>query len=257
MIAQWLAFATLVATPQTGSAAVDDFIADIAADRRNAALARIYEMNSLTGEPNAVAFADEFVDKLLQCTFVSSQTSSIVVEMYDLRWRCPDGDYYSLLDPTWRPPQLVVGEFVSVAAREERRRSAMLAPPAPTPSANLPEPSDEEVTRIVTRYLDSVRRGRSASPGQITFRLRFLDRRRQDSQVGAEQLRRYLEPCRAAGEARPFRSRHGHGAIARWICTGPNSLDTNLTTMMNVYDGRVVSGQVLVGQLPNDGQGPI
>ena len=131
----WLVAAALAV--QTGDAKIDGFIADITAGRREAALARVFEMNSLTGRPNAVATSAEFVDKLLSCTYISAEPRNIGGVMYDLRWRCPDDEYYSLLDANWRPPQIVVGQFVSAKTREERRSN----PPAPpTPRVVAPPP---------------------------------------------------------------------------------------------------------------------
>lgn len=239
------------ATPQTGNAHVDAFVADIMADRRDAALGRIMEMNSLSGRPNAVALASEFVEKLVQCTFVSSQTRGIGSGMYDLRWHCPDGDYFSLLDPTYRPPRLVVGEFLSAAAREQRRRAPLLAPLMPSAS-NGPPLSDAERVRIVTEYLDGIRPGGSAQVASITFRLHFMDRRQPDSFVGPEQLGRYLAPCRTNGEPIVARSGLFAGGVAvRWSCTGQGALDAELTTIMNFYQGRVIAGTTLVGPVPN------
>lgn len=160
MGAWWLGLAALAAaTPETGSEAVDAFIADLAAGRRDAALARIHEMNSLSGRPNAVALADEFVDKLLGCAYVSSQPRNFGGEMYDLRWRCPDGDYHAILDPNWRPPRLVVGEFVSAADREARRRNPAVPPPPVLPAIPAPELSAEARAAIAVRYLGALRQG--------------------------------------------------------------------------------------------------
>lgn len=251
MAALWLVAAALAAAPPpTGDAAVDAFVADLAAGRRDAALARILEMNSLSGRPNAVALAGEFVDKLLRCTFVSAQTSRYSNAMYEVTWRCPDGDYYALLDPTHRPPRLVVGEFESAAVRARRRRN----PPLDLPSTAVsiePTLSDDEKIRIVTRYLHGIRPGGSAVSAPIAFRLHFIDRRQPDSVVGPGQLGRYLGACRTRGEPRvdrggPYRD----GVVVRWSCAGRGALDAELTTVMTLYRGRVIAGMVLVGRTP-------
>jgi hypothetical protein len=250
MAAPWLVAAALAAaTPPTGDAAVDAFVADLAAGRRDAALGRILEMNSLSGRPNAVALADELVDKLLRCSFVSSQVLDLGGAMHDVRWRCPDGDYYSLLDPGYRPPRLVVGEFVSAAERERRRRTPM-APPMPT-VANGPMLSDAEKAGIVTRYLDAIRPGGSAASATITFRLHFMDGRQPDSFVGPAQLGRYLGLCRTRGEPQiARRGLHEGGVVVRWTCPGRDALDAELVTVMSLYQGRVIAGLVLVGPAP-------
>lgn len=113
----------------TGHARIDAFIADIAAGRREAALAWISGMESASGLPNAVATPTEFVDKLLQCSYVSVR--AMMDNMVYITWRCPDGDYRSLIDPDWRPPRLTVGQFDSVAALDERRYPAPPPPPPP------------------------------------------------------------------------------------------------------------------------------
>jgi hypothetical protein len=133
VIGLWLiAVASSAASPATGSAPVDAFIADLRAGRREAAIARVLEMNSLTGEPNAVATKEELVDKLLRCRYVSVDTRH-GPSLYDVRWRCADGDYYSVLDPDLRPPQLIVFEFLTASAREEQLRHAMAPPPIISP----------------------------------------------------------------------------------------------------------------------------
>jgi hypothetical protein len=120
---------------RTGHDRIDAFVADLAAGRREAAIAKISSMESASGLPNAAATPTEFVDKLLQCSYVSVRRQTMGLTMYDITWRCPDGDYRSLIDPDWRPPRLTVGQFDSVAAFEGRRRT----PPAPPPVA-LPSP---------------------------------------------------------------------------------------------------------------------
>jgi hypothetical protein len=253
MIGAWLLGAAMAAaTPQTGNADVDAFVADIVAGRRDAAISRILEQNSLSGQPNAVALVDEFVDKLLRCTFVSSQVRGFGSTMYDIQWRCPDGDYFSLLDPGYRPPRLVVGEFLSADAREARRRRPMLAPPAPVPSRPPAPLSDEEAIQLVTRYLDSVRTGVSAAQGFITFRLHFMDRRQPDSFVSPAQLGRYLAPCRRSGVARRPGGRVSDGnVVVRWACTPGQALAGEITTIMGIYAGQVTAGMVLVGPVPD------
>jgi hypothetical protein len=248
MAAPWLvaAAALAAAAPPTGDAAVDGFVADLAGGRRDAALARIVELNSLSGRPNAVALADELVDKLLRCTFASAQTRDFGGPMYDIRWRCPDGDYYSLLDSSYRPPRLVVGEFVSAAERERRRRSPM-APPMPTVS-NEPALSDGEKVRIVTRYLDVLRSGGADAAEILTFRLHFTDRRQPDSFVSPAQLGRYLAPCRIRGAPGMARGLHDGGVVVRWTCAGRGALAAELTTLMSLYRGRVIAGLVVVGR---------
>lgn len=119
---------------RTGNAEVDAFLADIAAGRREAAIARVYSMESASGEPNAVATPAAFVDKLLQCTYVSVRQRTARLTMYDINWRCPDGDYRSLIDPNWRPPRLTIGQFDTVAKLDAWRTN----PRAPPPAVMLP-----------------------------------------------------------------------------------------------------------------------
>ena len=115
------------APADTGHAGVDAFIADIAADRREAAIARISSIESLTGSPNAAETPTEFVDKLLSCSFSSSserrlgQTGPVT---YNTTWQCPDGEYWAFIDPDYRPPQLTIGQFVSTATRNQWRSAA-------------------------------------------------------------------------------------------------------------------------------------
>jgi hypothetical protein len=117
----------------TGHARIDAFIAELAAGRRGAALAWISSMESVSGLPNAVATPAAFVDKLLGCSYVSVRQVAIGTTMYDITWRCPDGDYRSLIDPDWRPPRLAVGQFESAAVLDERRRDTRIPSPPPPP----------------------------------------------------------------------------------------------------------------------------
>jgi len=243
--------ALLAATPpQTGDGPVDALVADLAAGRREAALARIYEMNSLSGQPNAVALASEFVDKLSRCTLLSFETRNLGGVMYDLRWRCPDGDYYSLLDSAWRPPRIVVGEFLSAEAREARRRTPM-APPMPY-VPNVPPPSDDEKVRMVSDYLDGIQPGGHALRAFISFRLEFVDRRQPAAFIGPDQLGRYLSSCHREGTPRVAESGPDSGRVViRWTCTGAGALDREITTVMSPYQGRIVGGLVMVGPAPD------
>ena len=245
-----VAAALVAASPPTGDSAIDAFVADLAAGRRDAALARVYEMNSLSGRPNAVALANEFVDKLLECTFVSSETRNIGGDMYDLRWRCPDGDYFSLLDPNWRRPRVTVGEFVSGATREERRRNRGAPPPRimVTPGPPPPEPSVEEVRGIVARYLAALRDAGDDTLGPGDFAVRFADGR-ANAFIGPEQLRRFLAPCRQSGD-RIDQDRGMQGLLVRWVCAGPDALDPAMTTVMYVSGNRITFGLLWVGRLP-------
>jgi hypothetical protein len=254
MDAAWLLAAALAAaTPATGNAPVDAFVADLAGGRRDAAIARIYEMNSLSGQPNAVALASEFVDKLMRCTLLSSQSSRFHAEMVELQWRCRDGDYHALLDPGYRPPRIVVAEFISAETREARRRNRAMSPPMPMPpSPNAGPPmSDDEMVRIVTGFLDGIGPGGSAVRASVTFRLHFMDRRQPDAFIGPDQLGRYLASCRRAGPPRVRQS----GPVARevvthWTCTGRSALDTEITILISPYQGRITGGMVLVGPVP-------
>jgi hypothetical protein len=123
---------------RTGHARIDAFIDDLAAGRREAALAWISSMESASGLPNAAATPAAFVDKLLHCSYVSVRQITIGAIMYDISWRCPDGDYRSLIDPNWRPPRLTVGQFDSVAALDERRRNPRIPSPPPPPPPRTP-----------------------------------------------------------------------------------------------------------------------
>jgi hypothetical protein len=246
MVAVWLLGAALAATtPQTGNASVDGFVADLAAGRRDAALARILEMNSLSSRPNAVALADEFVDKLLHCTLVSWETRRYGAPMYDLRWRCGDGDYFSLLDADYRPPRMVVAEFVSAAERERRRREPISVPPVPVPGPAPPQPSPEEKRQIVLAYLDGIRGTGAMPPGPAQLLVRFADGR-PNAYIGPQQLRAYLAPCTPA---RMGIASTGN-IVVLFACAGSGALDANLALQLGVSAQRVVSGLVWVGPLP-------
>jgi hypothetical protein len=252
MITSWLLAAALAATtPATGNASVDAFVADLAGGRRDAAIARIYEMNSLSGQPNAVALASEFVDKLMRCTLLSSESSSFHGEMVELRWRCRDGDYHALLDPGYRPPRIVVGEFISAETREARRRDRSTPMPIPPSLDAGPPMSDDGMVRMVTDYLDGIRPGGSALRASITFRLHFMDRRQPDAFIGPDQLGRYLAPCRRAGAPRVRQSGPlAREVLVRWICTGRSALDAEITTLISPYQGRIMGGMILAGPVP-------
>ena len=120
------------AVPQatTGNANIDAFIANIDAKQRNVAVASISSMESISGEPNAVVTPAEFVEKLLTCSYAGSETRPVYGQnpMYRLTWKCIDGNYSSLLDPAYRAPRITVGEFVSIATLEERKRRPIQTP---------------------------------------------------------------------------------------------------------------------------------
>jgi|GEM_PF-3435818 len=252
MDAAWLLAAALAAaTPATGNASVDAFVADLAGGRRDAAIARIYEMNSLSGQPNAVALASEFVDKLMRCTLLSSEASTFHGEMVELRWRCRDGEYHALLDPGYRPPRIVVGEFISAETREARRRNRSMSVPSPPSLSAGPPMSDDEKVQMVTDYLDGIQPGGSALRANFTFRLHFMDRRQPDAFIGPDQLGRYLASCRRAGPPHVRQSGPlAREVVARWTCTGRSALDTEITTLISPYQGRITGGWVLVGPVP-------
>lgn len=240
------------AAPQSGNVDVDAFVADIAAGRRDAALARILEMNSISGRPNAVSLADEFVDKLLRCTFVSSQPGRAIGDMYDILWRCPDGNHVSLLDPNYRPPRIVVGEFVSMAERE-RRRQDRTVPAAPMPGIETIQPRQSawEWDRIARDYVEALQGSGAIPPGPSNFLVRFADGR-PNAYVTPEQLRHYLAPCRQAG----IHSSPSVGLIVHWTCAGSGALGSNVVMQLGGYGDRITEGRVWVGwppdQLPDD-----
>lgn len=135
LLASPLALASSAACAQpvaveSGNEAVDRFVRDIESGRSDAA-SQIASIESLTGEPNAADTPDAFVAKLLTCDFVSVHMRRFGSDLYDVRWHCPDGDYFSMLDPYYRPPRLTVGEFLSAATREARNHRPPPPPPAP------------------------------------------------------------------------------------------------------------------------------
>jgi hypothetical protein len=247
MAALWLIAAALAATTSpTGNGAVDAFVADIAAGRRDAALARIWEMNSLSGRPNAVGLADEFVDSLLRCTVESVQTRNFGGPMYDVLWRCPDGGYFSLLDGDYHAPRIVVGEFVSAGERERRRQDRLVpAPYVPVAPAPAPAPTVEERRQIVARYVAALRLSEGATPGPPIVLVRFADGR-PDAFIGIEQLRNYLLPCREASL-----ETNEAGALVHWTCTGARALNPDMTMQVNLSGARITGNFVEVGALPN------
>jgi hypothetical protein len=249
----WLIGAALAAaTPQTGNTHVDAFLADIAAGQRDAAFGRIHGLSATAGHPNAVALVSQLVDKLVHCTFDSSTENHDHYDaMYDIRWHCPEGDYFLLVDPDYRAPRLSVLEFVSAETREQHGRFPH--PPPPRPIVSIPPvSSDLAMMEVVARYLDGIRPGGSAAPIPIIFRLHFIDRREPDTFVDPAQLGRFLGPCRRSGAPRMAREgSYNGGVVVRWTCSGRHALDANLTTVLHFYQGHPSSGVVLAGPAPN------
>ena len=235
-----LAAVLAAATPQTGNPHVDAFVADLAAGRRDAALARIWEMNSLSGRPNAVAFADEFVDKLLRCSAISVEARNLGGPLYDIQWRCPDGNYFSLLDGDFHPPRIVVGEFVAAGEREARRRNPMY-PMVAMPAANNPAPSAAQRQQLISDYVAAVRRPGARPPGPPSLLVSFADGR-PDAFIGTEQLGAYLNPCSQASM-----TTNEAGAIVQWACTGPRALAPAMTMRINMSGARITGVFVEVG----------
>ena len=253
MGASWLIGAALAAaTPQTGNTHVDAFLADIAEGQRDAVFGRIYGLSATAGHPNAVALVSELADKLVRCTFSSfTENHDHHDAMYDIRWRCPDGDYFLLVDPDYRAPRLAILEFVSADTRELRGRFPHQPPPRPIVS-NPPVLSDREMMGAATRYLDGIRPGGSAALIPIIFRLHFMDRREPDTFVDPTQLGRLLGPCVRSGQPRMAREGiYNDGVVVRWACAGRHALDANLTTVLHFYQGRPSSGVALAGPAPN------
>lgn len=140
-----LASAAEAAPAVTGDAAVDALVDDIAQGRRDAAVARISSIETITGMERLVTTPAQFVDRLLGCKGASVKYRPAFVTV---KWTCPDGVYQSLFDATWRPPYITVAEFMDakrIALMSDPNRK-VVAPPAPPPlppgpAAPLPVPS--------------------------------------------------------------------------------------------------------------------
>jgi hypothetical protein len=112
-----LAFAAMV--PQTGSAVVDAFVADVLAGRRGQAAARVTLMNAASGRADLVATAREMVNILARCTLTSVRETEPT--MYFLIWRCPGGDHRLVLNNRPASPRLIVAQFDTLANIAARR----------------------------------------------------------------------------------------------------------------------------------------
>lgn len=120
----------------TGQAQIDALVTDLAAGRRDAALARLYGITTITGNPNAVPTVGALVDKLMTCTFLSGAPfGRRDFLLYRVLWRCPEGDYEALIDAEGFPPRLLIGQFQRAGAAEQMRSTP---PPAPPPG--MPRP---------------------------------------------------------------------------------------------------------------------
>lgn len=254
MGASWLVgLALAAATPQTGNAPVDGFIADLAAGRRDAALGRILEMNSMSGEANAVAFAHELVDKLVRCTATAAETSRFHREMYEISWRCRDGAYFLIVDPNYRPPRIVVAEFVSAVERLRRRqnRTVPAVPMVPRlrsgPYVPPPAPSAEEKQRIALAYVEALRGSGAISRPPYHYLVRFADGR-PNGYITPEQLRIFLAPCRTVRTGVTPSS----GTIVLLSCNGPRALDPFVALQLAINGRTVDGGMVLVGLPPGE-----
>lgn len=125
------------ATPgATGDAAVDALVDDIFEGRRDAAVARISSIESITGLPRLVTTPAEFVDRLLNCS--PRATDKVVAGMPTVDWTCADGPYRTAFDSTSSAPYLIVAEFAD-PARIEMLARPLVAPPPPI--AAPPSPS--------------------------------------------------------------------------------------------------------------------
>jgi len=121
-------------SPAIGHAQVDALVADLTARRRDAALARLYGITTLTGSANAVPSVQAFVDKLMTCTFLSGAPfGRRDFLLYRVLWRCPDGNYEALLDAEGFPPRLLIGQFQRAGTAERMRSTPPPAPPQGVP----------------------------------------------------------------------------------------------------------------------------
>jgi hypothetical protein len=129
-----LALAAALFAAPTGNAGIDALFADLTAGRRAEALERVVGITSITDQVNAVETPAAFVDKMLQCGFVSMEEARLRETIYSLTVRCPDGDYVLFVDPQSRAPRLIVAQFVTRAAfdiwRDQLLAMIRPAPPA-------------------------------------------------------------------------------------------------------------------------------
>jgi len=134
-----LALAAALFAAPTGNAGIDALFADLAAGRRAEALERVAGITSVTDQVNAVETPAAFVDKMLQCGFVSVEEARLRGFIYSLQVRCPDGDYILFIDPQSRAPRLIVAQFVTSAAFDIWRDQLLAAIRPPPPAQARPD----------------------------------------------------------------------------------------------------------------------
>jgi hypothetical protein len=204
----------------TGEARIDQFLADLAAKRRDVAVAQISSIESLSGQPNAVDTPAAFVDKLIACRFVSAEPKRAL--MYQLRWQCADGDYLAWIDPDFRPPRITVGQFVSAATWEERRKHPLMPPPPPamTRANTMPVPA------AARRFLAALKSGQDLAHSE------FADAIQPEDMEGL----RGLKGC--AGEINP--TTDGKIMLATWDC-GAERDSYSMSAILGVEDDRLIT----------------
>lgn len=121
---------------KTGNDALDALVLDITGGRRDAAIARISSIESLSGKRTLATTPSEFVDRLIGCRpeGKAKPYGFDSMKMIEITWSCPGVRYRTIFDPNWARPYITVGEFEDQAAYEARR-SSLVPPPAPPPPA--------------------------------------------------------------------------------------------------------------------------
>ena len=150
---------------KSGDDALDALILDISSGHRDAAIARISSIESISGKRTLATTPTEFVDRLLGChpTGEAKDIGFDKTKLIQVVWVCAGASYYTVFDPGYTKPYITVGEFEDQAVRNARLASRV-APPAPPPPGppRPPEPqlSDADRAALVKTALSSLLSGK-------------------------------------------------------------------------------------------------
>ena len=132
---------------KSGDAQLDALIADISGGRRDAAIARISSIESMSGKRTLATTPSQFVDRLLGCRpdGTAKDIGFDKTKLIQIVWACPSARYYTVFDPDYAKPYITVGEFEDEAVRKTRL-AQRAAPPAPAPPSFAPRTATPPMT---------------------------------------------------------------------------------------------------------------
>jgi hypothetical protein len=105
--------ANSASVPESGNDRIDALSSDIVAGNREDAIAKIDEIQSISGAPLQIANPSEFVDALKGCT-VSSYHNNVSTASHEFvitEWNCPSGKVETLLGTLPHHSKVTIGNI--------------------------------------------------------------------------------------------------------------------------------------------------